>query len=105
MANNIKFCYQYRDGGNYKNCDDIVFDNPDNIGLAEIETLIRSKLIDSQWFYAKDLMVPSLITNTFDHETDPTWHEFISVENTCDLPNFSLSLCEWLQAADHIERG
>jgi hypothetical protein len=89
---NIKFSYLYRDGGNYKTFGEAFFANPDNIPLAEIEALIRSKLIDDTWFYAKEFGVPSLIQNTFDYDLDPTWHEFESVAETCESGVFSLSL-------------
>ncbi|WPU98786.1 hypothetical protein SNE26_22485 [Mucilaginibacter sp. cycad4] len=42
---NIKFNYLYRDGGNYKNFNSIVFNNPQSILLPSLEQLIRSKLI------------------------------------------------------------
>ena len=52
---NIQFHYLYRDGANYKNLNSVVSDNnlnPDNIGLSELEALIRTKLVDGEWFYA-----------------------------------------------------
>ncbi|MDN3581923.1 hypothetical protein [Mucilaginibacter flavus] len=79
---NIKFNYQYRDGGNYKKCGSMVLANPTGLGLAELSSLIRSKLIDQTWFYAADAGIPDLIPNTFNPETDSTWHEFESIEFT-----------------------
>lgn len=77
---NIQFNYLYRDGGNYKNYGSVVLANPTGLGLAELTALIRSKLIDQTWFYATHAGIPDLIPNTFNPETDPTWHEFESVE-------------------------
>lgn len=91
---NIKFSYLYRDGGNYKTFGEVVFDNPDHLELAEVEALIRSKLIDETYFYVEDFGMPSLIPATFDDDLDPTWHEFESVAETCAFAGFSLSL--WL---------
>jgi len=79
---NIKFNYLYRDSANYKKYGSIVFANPTNIDLLELETLIRSKLIDSTWFYADEWGMPELFFDTFDWKVDPTWHEFESVEHT-----------------------
>ncbi|MBS1527442.1 MAG: hypothetical protein JST19_17475 [Bacteroidetes bacterium] len=62
---NIKFSYLYRDGGNYKKFDSVVFPNPDNRNLSEIESLIRSKLIDETWFYADEWRVPELFLEIF----------------------------------------
>jgi hypothetical protein len=91
---NIKFNYLYRDGGNYKTFGEVVFANPDDIPLTEIEARIKAKLIDETYFYHKEFGVPGLIPNTFDYDLDPTWHEFESVAETCDFGAFSLSL--WL---------
>lgn len=94
---NIKFSYLHRDGGNYKKCDFVIFDNPDNIELAEIKTLIRSKLIWGEWFYAEDWKLPELFLETFDFKIDPTWHEFEEIEYTDESPNSLISLKEFME--------
>ncbi|MEB0263696.1 MULTISPECIES: hypothetical protein [unclassified Mucilaginibacter] len=82
---NIKFFYRYRDDANYKNHSFIIFNNPTNIALAEIEKHILSKLIDDTWFYADKWNVPDLHLGTWDNEIDHTWHEFESVEFTNEI--------------------
>jgi hypothetical protein len=82
---NIKFNYLYCDCGNYKKYTSIVFSNPNNIELSELEKLIRSKLIDGTWFYADDWKLPEIFLETFDYKIDPTWHEFESIEYTHEL--------------------
>jgi len=79
---NIKFNYLYRDGGNYKKFNSIVFDNLQNIELSALEDLIRSKLISQHWFYADQWQVPELHFGTWDDELDHSFHEFESVEYT-----------------------
>jgi hypothetical protein len=79
---NIKLSYLYRDGANYKNHNSIILNNPTNIALAEIETAIRSKLIDGAWFYVDKWNLPDLHFGTWDNETDHTWHEFDGIEFT-----------------------
>ena len=79
---NIKFSYHYRDGANYKNHSVLIFNNPTDIALAEIEEHLISKLIDDTWFYADKWNVPDLHFGTWDNEIDHTWHEFESVELT-----------------------
>lgn len=89
---NIKFSYLYRDSGNYKKYGYAVFPNPENIGIEQLEELIRSKLIYGQWFYANEWQLPDLFNSYFDPYTDPTWHEFESVEYTDEPFNYSLPI-------------
>lgn len=80
----IKFCYLYRDGANYKDYSQIIFSNPNSINLLEIEKLIRKKLIDGKWFYSKEWNVTDIHFKefTFDSEIDVEWHEFEAVQET-----------------------
>ena len=91
---NIKFSYLYRDGANYKNYNSVIFDDSNNVDLAELETLIRSKLIDGTWFYVNKWNLPDLRTDSFNYERDPTWHEFETVEYTHEICNTQLDLQE-----------
>lgn len=84
---NIKFNYLYRDAGNYKTYGSVVFANPQNYSLAELENAIRAKLIDGTWFYAHQWDVPDLHTHPWHNELDQTFHEFESLEFTDDGPN------------------
>jgi hypothetical protein len=94
---NIKFSYLYRDGGNYKNFGYVVFANPDHLILKELETLIRSKLIWETWFYANEWNLPDLRIGNLNIDSDPTWHEFESVEFTDEPVNaiYSLNLKQY----------
>ena len=89
---NIKFSYLYRDGGNYKNYGSVIFENSNGITLETLNAAIQSKLIDRTWFYAEAWGLPDLRTNPFDVETDPTWHEFESVEYTADQATICFSI-------------
>jgi hypothetical protein len=81
---NIKFNYLYRDSGNYKRFNSVIFANPDNIDLLELEVFIKSKLIDETWFYANEWNLPEVFTKIIDFRIDPTWHEFESVGYTVE---------------------
>ena len=83
---NIKFCYLYRDGGNYKNFKEIIFSNPNSINHLEIERLVREKLIDGKWFYCREWNVPDMHFTEFryDSEIDVDWHEFEAIEETTE---------------------
>ena len=100
---NIKFSCLYRDGGNYKKYDYVIFSNPDNIGLSQIEVLIHVKLIDDTWFYANDWKLPELFFDTFHFRVDPTWHEFESIEYTDELPNSLISLYEFIETVKNTK--
>jgi hypothetical protein len=83
---NIKFCYLYRDGSNYKNFNEIVFSNPNSKNFREIEKLVREKLIDDKWFYCKEWNVPDIHFKEFayDPAIDVDWHEFETIEETTE---------------------
>jgi hypothetical protein len=85
---NIQFNYLYRNGGNYKKYNSVIFTNPINISLTELSKLIQSKLIDETWFYADQWRLPDLRPETFDPDTDPTWHEFENIIHTNESVNF-----------------
>ena len=89
---NIKFNYLYRDGANYKNYGFVLFHNPQHISIEYVEQLIRSKLIDGEWFYANEWKLPDLHNCTWDNEIDHTFHEFESVEYTFDVGNTRYNL-------------
>ena len=55
---NLKFEYLYRDAGNYKKFGSMVFENPSGITAEEATELIRSKLIDGQYFESSKGDVP-----------------------------------------------
>jgi len=81
---NIKFSYLYRDGGNYKNFNEIIFYNPNDRTLVEVECIIKEKLIDGTWFYCHDWGLPDMHFKNYqyDSEIDVDWHEFDSIEET-----------------------
>lgn len=92
---NIQFNYLYRDGGNYKKYNSVIFINPTNISLTELSKLIQSKLIDETWFYADQWNLPDLRPETFNPDTDPTWHEFESMIYTDESVNFRIIWSNW----------
>ena len=93
---NVKFNYLYRCSGNYKKFTSVIFANPANIELSELETLIKSKLIWETWFYAEEWKLPEIFTDIVDFRIDPTWHEFESVEYTDEVPNTSLTFQDFI---------
>jgi len=92
---NIKFSYLYRDGGNNKKFNSLVFTSRGYIDLIKFESLIRSKLIDGVWFHANIWDLPDLHFNDWDNDLDHQWHEFDGVEFTDEKQNLSYDLSEF----------
>ncbi|RYG04505.1 MAG: hypothetical protein EOO07_30855 [Chitinophagaceae bacterium] len=88
---NIKLSYLYRDGGNYKKFGNVVFNNPDNIEIGDLNSFIKSNLIDGMWFYADKWQLPDLHFDTWNNGLDHAFHEFEAVEYTFEFDQlFSL---------------
>ena len=98
---NIQFNYLYRDAANYKNYGFLVFNNLEKLDLKPLEILIKSKLIDSQFFVANDWQVTHLHFENWDEQTDHTWHEFESVEFTSKPSNTLLKLAEFVSLIEN----
>ena len=94
---NIAFHYLYRDAANYKKFGYVIFANPGNVDLSELENLAKSKLIYGEWFYANQWCLPELFLDRFDFNIDPTWHEFECIEYTDEPTNSTLSLIEFIK--------
>jgi len=80
----IFFNYLYRDAGNYKQHGSVVFGNPNNRRLNEVDQRIRAALIDGEFFVARHWGLPDLRGDECDDELDHDWHEFEVVEETED---------------------
>jgi len=79
---NIKLCYLYRDYCNYKNHNEVVFTNPDNLSIDQISTSLTEKLMDGEWFYASQWGLKDLHFEKWDDEADHPYHEFDYIEIT-----------------------
>ena len=99
---NIKFNYLYRDGGNYKNFNSIIFENDEPTSIEELELLVKSKLVYGEWFYADQWKVPEIFLSTFDFKNDPTWHEFKSVEYSSEPINSAITLVEFVSILERL---
>ena len=83
---NLKLSYLYRDGGNYKNYNEVVFSNRKYLRVDEIRNFIQRHLIDEIWFYADKWGLPDLHFKeyNYDYNIDVDWHEFENIEGTND---------------------
>lgn len=96
---NIKFNYLYRDAGNYKTHGSVVFLNPDRLTIEQIESTLRTKLIDEVFFDPEALGVPALSHSEFlyDPAIDHLWNEFESLEETDEDATNDRKISEFIQ--------
>ncbi len=84
---NIKFQYRYRDYGNFKNYNSVIFRNGDNLPVEAIDKIISKVLLRDTSFEASRLNVPEMFFKNFPYDPELDWpmHEYCGVEET-DLP-------------------
>jgi hypothetical protein len=101
---NIKFAYLYRDASNYKQYNEVVFANPNELPLEQIQRIITSNLIDGSWFIAKDWHLPDMHFKEYDwdDETDYDWHEFSGIEKTTDPATPKLLIEDFIGRINYI---
>jgi hypothetical protein len=97
---NIKFSYLYRDSGNYKTFGYVVFPNPEKLPRSEIETVLKAKLIDEEFFDPRKLKLTRLVHAAFgdDPELDHSWNEFECIEETDEPASDSRSIKAFLMS-------
>jgi hypothetical protein len=86
MVMNIKFNYLHRDAGNYKVFGSVVFSNPDNLIISEIDSIVNHNLIEWLYFLPNECNIPRLAFPEFIEEMDHPWNEYESVELTDEEP-------------------
>ncbi|MCG3167897.1 MAG: hypothetical protein POELPBGB_03697 [Bacteroidia bacterium] len=94
---NIEFNYMYRDGANYKQFGSVVFVNPDNISVAEIEMQIKELLIDGEFFDYKKWSIPSIHKYPYDSEIDHDWYTFEGLLTTENSANDKRTVRDFLK--------
>lgn len=89
MAKNVKFNYLYRDAGNYKSWGAIIFANPNELSIQEIEIQFERLFFHGELFIAKQIDVTEVFLYSEDDasEDDHCFHEYESIELTEEEPN------------------
>jgi hypothetical protein len=79
---NIKFNYLYRDGSNYKSWGEVVFANPENLTLDEIDRRLVDAFLPDKLFIASQISIPEkfLFLDGKFSKYDHCYHEFDRVE-------------------------
>jgi hypothetical protein len=86
--NNIKFNYLYRDGSNYKSWNYVVFSNPDDLSVDEVEEKLTNAFLPDQLFIASQISIPEkfLFAKGKFTKYDHCFHEFDCLE-ICQEPS------------------
>ncbi len=82
MSSYVRFNYLYRDAGNYKSWAEIIFPNPDQLTLREIDKRLRLAFEQEILFIANQIEVTEVflfLTHNL-NEDDHCFHEYDSVE-------------------------
>lgn len=86
--NNIKFSYLYRDGANYKSWGEVVFTNPDQLPMEEIEARLIVAFLPDNLFIASQVSIPEKFLFLYRKfsRCDHCYHEFDGIELCLELP-------------------
>lgn len=91
---NTKFTYFYRDSGNYKQYQDVIFP-----GILDDYNTFRQSLHEGEYFIPSVVGLNNLQSrfgNGWDASSDHPYHEIASIEKTSDSPTESLSIQSFL---------
>lgn len=97
---NVKLSYLYRDYCNYKNFNEVIFTNPENLSIEQIKNSLTEKLMDGEWFYASQWGVNDLHFEKWDDEADHPYHEFASVELTDEAATDERSISQLIYTVE-----
>jgi len=80
--NKIRFIYLYRDGANYKSWGEVIFDNPEQLSVDEIDQRLGSAFLSKKLFVAHQISLPEkfLFLDGKITRHDHCYHEFDSIE-------------------------
>jgi hypothetical protein len=102
---NIQFDYRYQDAGGWKNCDSVVFVNPDNIPVDEIRARIQVSLWETEFFIAHQIRIPEIflyLDGSIDEKVDHCFHHYDSAEETNSAPSdlYQRSIGQFLEEVE-----
>jgi hypothetical protein len=85
---NVEFQYRYRDFGNFKRYNSVVFGNESGMQIDDISRIMLQLVGDDETFTASRLGIPETFFTDFPYNPSLDWemHEYCGVSST-DLPN------------------
>jgi len=103
---NIRFKYLYRDAGNFKNWNEVIFTNKKSHSINWLEQQARNILIDSEFFVADKAGIPNLFFEEYLTSLDHDWHEFNLFETVSEKVNDSLErdIEDFMQALNYASK-
>ena len=93
---NIKMTYLYRDGGNYKTWQEVVFTNRSGKTAKQLTQEIKKRLVSGQFFDQALAPVPFESPDSHDPELDHAWLEFDSFEEVDDRPDVPQDISDYI---------
>jgi len=75
---------------------EIIFSNPDDLRLGEIEYQLKSRLTNQEYFHHSHFMVPPLYGEYPDFDKNPEVHEFVRVELTDEKTTDKRSISDFI---------
>lgn len=98
----IKFTYLYRDAGNSKAWHEVVFSNPNDLPLADIDNRLVKAFDMGCLFVADQIQIPEvfLFANGDVIAEDHCFHEFYSVELSTDQFTDQRSIKSFLEQVE-----
>lgn len=109
MNGNVEFSYLYRDAANYKAWSSVVFANPSNVNLEEIERQLRRVFDGEELFIAAQVRLPEVFLYIHGVVTkdDHCYHEFDSVRITEEVPNdlYNRSIWQFIEEVEEKARS
>jgi hypothetical protein len=94
---NVRLTYLYRDAGNFKNWGEVVFANPRNFSIAQVDQMIRDALDGDIYLVADHVDLSDLHFEDFKYDLDHGWHELHEVELTDATPTDERSINEFIE--------
>lgn len=88
--------YLYRDGGNYKTWQEVVFSNRSENSAEQLTHEIKQRLISGQFFDQSLAPIPIEYPDSYDPELDHTWLEFHSFEEVDEAPQIEHDILEFI---------
>ena len=79
---NIYIEYCYRDGYNYKVWGECLIQNTMTCNSSVLLSTLDEFIESSMFFYPENWGIRSLVTDSYNPSTDPTWHEILALRTT-----------------------
>ncbi len=84
---NVEFQYRYRDFGNFKRYNSVIFGNQSDLPIDDISRILLQLTGGDETFVASELGVPEMFFTDFPYNPNLDWHmhEYCGVSKT-ELP-------------------